>query len=109
MKPLLLLCFLFSTAAWADDMLSVAVSNTTPTNVTASSTCGTCRSILVTNRGTNTIYCSPESDVTTSTGVPLATDDPTPFPYVAPLYCIAATAAQAGTGTDRTLVWVSQS
>jgi LSD1 subclass zinc finger protein len=105
MTRLLPLLLLLSSSAWADTASSVAVSDSTPTVVPASP-CNTCRSLLVENRGANAIYCSPSSTVTTDTGFKVSAGGWRSFPYV-PVWCIAETASQAGTGTDRTLVWVS--
>lgn len=107
MRTLLLLLLLFiAVPAWADESTQVAVSDGTPTLV-PTTFCTTCRSILLENGGSNAIYCSTESDVTTDTGHYVApTNGWRSFPY-AKIYCIAATAAQTGTGRDHTLVWVS--
>lgn len=60
---------------------------------------------LVENKGTASIFCSSDSAVTTSTGFTVEAGAQMVFPSEV-LYCIAAV-AQAGTGTDRTMVWES--
>lgn len=86
-------------------MKSVAVSDTPTLVFTVSISNVATKSLKVINRSSATIYCSPSSDVTASTGDPVTAGAWASYPGV-PVWCIA-TVAQAGTGTDRTLVWES--
>ena len=107
MKRLPLVVILLARVAMADTVTSVAVSDSTPTRM-PSSMSTTRRSVMVENHGANSIYCSPSSTVTTDTGFEVASGAWRSFPG-APVWCIAATGAQTGTGSDRTLVWESDS
>lgn len=102
---LLLPLLLVASVAWADTSSAVVVSDTTPTKVPAT-TCGTCKSLMLENGGSNSIYCAPSSTVTSDTGFEVEAGAWRAFPNV-PVWCVAATAAQSGTGRDHTLVWVS--
>lgn len=102
--PLLLLC---TVPAWAAPYATVNVSDSTPTNVTASLSGMQFKTILVENGGSNAIYCSADSAVTTDTGHEVLSGDKATFPYDGPVYCIAATDAQTGTGRDHTIIWGS--
>lgn len=102
----IILCLLAAPAMAADyDTVNVA---TSATNVTAGLGETRYKSILVENGGANAIYCSRDPAVTTSTGHKVsASDGWRSFPYEGPLYCIAATASQNGTGRDLTIIWGS--
>lgn len=90
------------------DYITVNVSNTAPTSLTAGLTGTGYKTILVENGGANPIYCSRDSAVSTDTGHEVAANDGwRSFPYDGPLYAIASTAAQDGTGRNRTIVWGS--
>lgn len=103
MTRFLLVVLLLPAVALADVVTSVAVLNTaTPMPATLSNTR---RSILVENKGAASIFCSPSSSVTTSTGFEIESGAWRAFPATT-LWCIAAV-SQAGTGTDRTMAWES--
>lgn len=102
MKWLLPLLMLPSVAL-ADVVTSVAVLDT-PTKM-PSTISTTRRSVLYENRGSASIFCSPSSSVTVETGFEISTGAWRAFPATV-VWCIAAV-SQAGTGTDRTLVWES--
>lgn len=107
MKMLLLCILLLAVPAFADTVTVVVVDNSTPTAM-PTTTATTRRSVAIENTGPNNIYCSPSSSVTTSTGFLVEAGKWRSFPGV-PIWCIAATAAQTGTGTNHTLVWESDS
>lgn len=104
--PLLLVLALPAVAA---DYARVNVSSSSATVVTATLT-GTAayKTVMVENGGSNPIYCSMDPAVTVNTGHKVAASDGwRAFPNDGPLWCIAATASQAGTARDRTIVWGS--
>lgn len=103
----ILFAMLTASAASADTLNSYAVTTDATKVFTPSASNGAVRSLKVVNRGANAIYCSPASTVTTDTGDPIASGASAAYPGV-PVWCIASV-AQAGTGTDRTLVWESDS
>lgn len=106
MKWLVLAVAVVAFPAWADDMRSYAVLSTATQVFDPAASGSTYRkSLKVINRSAAAIYCSPESDVTTNTGDVIAAGASLPYPAV-PIWCIAAS-SQAGTGTDRTIVWES--
>jgi hypothetical protein len=107
MRTVLVAVLLLAFPAMADTMKSYAVLTSATKVFTPSASNGAVRSLKVVNRGANAIYCSPESDVTTDTGDPIASGASAAYPGVT-VWCIASV-AQAGTGTDRTLVWESDS
>lgn len=107
MYRILAVVLLVSSAAWADNMNSYAVLTSATQVFTPSASTGGVRTLKVVNRGANTIYCSPSSTVTTNTGDPISSGASAAYPGV-PVWCISSV-AQAGTGTDRTLVWESDS
>jgi hypothetical protein len=96
---------LLSAPAWADDMTSNNVLTTATQVFTPSASNPARKSLKVINRGSDTIYCSPKSDVTTNTGDPITTGASAAYPAV-PVWCIT-TVNQTGSGTSRTLVWES--
>lgn len=107
----LLLCFLAAPALAEEVAGNVAVSSSTPTLVPPSaSVCATCKTLRIQNGGSNTIYCGPNASVTTATGVftVAASEGWVSVPYRRNIYCIAATADQAGTSRDRTYYWAVQ-
>lgn len=90
------------------DYTTVNVSDTTPTRLTASLTGTGYKTILIENGGPNPIYCSKDPSVTVDTGHEIAANDGwRSFPFDGPIYAVAATAAQDGTGRNRTIVWGS--
>jgi hypothetical protein len=107
MKYLLLL--LLASPARAADYATVAVSSSTPTKVTATLTgVPSYKTVLIENGGSNPIYCSRDPNVTTNTGHKVGGSDSwRGLPYDGPVWCIAATASQTGTGRDVTIVWGS--
>lgn len=107
MRTVLVAVLLLAFPALADTMNSYAVLTTATQVFTPSASNGAVRSLKVVNRGANTIYCSPASGVTTDTGDPIASGASAAYPGVV-VWCIT-TVNQAGTGTDRTLVWESDS
>lgn len=107
MKRLATILCLLTTPAMAADYATVNVT-TSATNVTTGLGDTRYKSILVENGGVNAIYCSRNPSVTTSNGHKVAASDGwRSFPYEGPVYCIAATASQAGAGRDLTIVWGS--
>lgn len=110
--PLAVALLLVAPVAQADQMGGASHGGyavlTTATQVFTPSSSNTwARSVLVVNLGADTIYCSPQSTVTTNTGVPISTGQSQAFPAV-PLFCIT-TVDQTLSGTSRTLVWESAS
>lgn len=107
MKHAPLVLLFLATLAHADTASSVAVSDVTATKM-PSTTSTTRRSLLIENRGANAIYCSPNSTVTIELSFRLGPGAWRSFPGTV-VWCIAETAAQTGVGTDRTMVWESDS
>lgn len=99
------LAVVFAAPVMADTMQSYAVTTSATQVFTPSSSNAFTKSLKVINRSAATIYCSPSSSVTTGTGDPISAGGSAPYPAV-PVWCISGS-SQAGTGTDRTLVWES--
>lgn len=90
------------------DYTTVNVSDVTATRITAGLTGTGYKNVLVENGGPNPIYVSLDPAVTVDTGHEIAASDGwRSFPYGGPLYAIAATAPQDGTGRNKTIVWGS--
>lgn len=90
------------------DYTTVNVSNVTVTSLTSGLTGTGYKTILVENGGPNPIYCSRDPAVTTDTGHEIGANDAwRSFPFDGPIYAIASTAAQDGTGRNKTIVWGS--
>lgn len=90
------------------DYTTVAVSSSTPTKITGGLTGTGYTSILVENGGANAIYVSRDPAVTVNTGHKVtASDGWRSFPMEGPLYALAATADQDGTGRNHTIIWGS--
>lgn len=90
------------------DYTTVNVLNTVATSLTSGLTGTGYKTILVENGGPNPIYCSPDPAVTVNTGHEIAANDGwRSFPWNGPLYAIAATADQDGTGRNHAIIWGS--
>lgn len=102
---LLALSLLIAPIAFADVVTSVTVLSTaTPMPATISNTR---RSLLVENKDAASIYCSPSSSVTVSTGFEIGAASWRSFPSTV-VWCIASV-SQTGSGSSRTMVWESDS
>lgn len=108
MNRIIPIILMFAGPALAVDYCTVNV-GTSATNVTSCLTGGPYKSVMVENGGANAIYCSRNPSVTTDDGHKVAANDGwRSFPFDDPnLYCDAATAAQDGTGRNKTIIWGS--